>query len=89
MTWRVNFSADSLNFLKKNNIDETFVIDKVKLAVRKFGGEDININIKRLSGKWQGFYRIRSGKTRIIVEFKFDGRRAYVEVIDWRGSVYK
>ncbi len=89
MTWHVDFSTDSLKFLKKNNLDETFVIDKVKLAVRKFSGEDININIKRLSGKWQGFYRIRSGKVRIIADFKFDSWQAYVEVIDWRGSVYK
>ena len=57
--------------------------------MRKFKGEDININIKKLRGEWEGFYRIRFGKLRIIAEFQFEGCRAYIERIDWRGSVYK
>lgn len=89
MKWRIDFSANSLKFLKKNNLKEDFIINKIKSAVRKFQGENININIKKLSGKWEGFYRIRSGKLRIILEFQFDISRVFVEEIDWRGSVYK
>jgi len=57
--------------------------------LRKFKGEDINNNIKKLRGEWEGFYRIRYGRLRIIVEFQFEQNRAYIEEIDWRGSVYK
>jgi len=89
MNWRIDFSAASLKFLEQNNFEESFVIDKVKLAIQKFKGENININIKKLSGAWEGFYRIRSGRTRIIVRFQFKSNQAYIEKIDWRGKAYK
>jgi len=89
MKWRIDFSASSLKFLKKNNLEENFIIDKIKLTLRKFKGENVNINVKRLSGEWEGFYRIRSGRLRIIIEFQFEQNRAYIEEIDWRGNVYK
>ena len=69
MNWHIDFSSSSLKFLKQNNLEENFVIDEIKFALRKFRGEDININIKKLGGKWEGFYRIRSGRLRIIIEF--------------------
>ncbi|MEK7629094.1 MAG: hypothetical protein AAB394_01045 [Patescibacteria group bacterium] len=89
MTWRIDFSADSIKFIKKNNLEEVLIVDKIKLAVRKFRGEDINIDVKKLSGNWEGFYRIRFGRLRIVAEFQFENFRAKVEVIDWRGSAYK
>ncbi|PIR73158.1 MAG: hypothetical protein COV26_00050 [Candidatus Nealsonbacteria bacterium CG10_big_fil_rev_8_21_14_0_10_36_23] len=89
MNWRIDFSLSSLKFLRQNNLEENFIIDKIKLALRKFKGENININIKKLSGKWEGFYRIRSGRLRIIVEFQFEQNRAYIEEVDWWGNVYK
>ena len=89
MNWRVDFSSDSLKFLRRNNLKEDFIINKIKLALRKFQGENVNVNIKKLSGEWNGFYRIRSSKLRIIVEFQFEYYRAYIENIDWRGNVYK
>ena len=89
MSWRIDFSAGSLKFIKQNNLEEFFVIEKIKLALRKFEGENINVNIKKLGGKWEGFYRIRAGRLRIIIEFNFENKRAFIEVIDWRGNVYK
>lgn len=89
MNWRIDFSASSLKFLKHNNLDESIVIEKLLLVIRKFKGEDINVSVKKLGGVWEGFYRIRSGKMRIIVEFQFEKNFAYVEEVDWRGNVYK
>jgi len=89
MTWRIGFSKDSLKFLAKNNLSEGFIIEKIKLAIKKFQGEDINVDIKKLRAKWEGFYRVRIGKLRIIAEFQFDNYRIYIEQIDWRGRVYK
>lgn len=88
MKWRIDFSRRSLKFLKHNRLTEEVIIGKVKFALRKFRGEDINIDIKKLSGKWEGFYRIRIGKTRIILEFQFEQYRVYIENIDWRGGAY-
>ncbi len=89
MKFSVDFSASSLKFLKENALEEGFVLEKLNFALRKFRGEDANIDIKKLKGAWEGFYRIRVGKLRIIVEFQFEQNRAYIEEIDWRGNVYK
>ena len=89
MNWRVDFSRDALKFLNQNNLKENFIIDKIKLVLEKFKGENINIDIKKLKGEWGGFYRIRFGKLRIIIEFQFEICRAYIDKIDWRGNVYK
>ena len=89
MNWFIDFSANSLKFLKRNNLEENFIISKIELALRSFKGENINIDIKKLKGEWEGFYRIRSGRLRIIAEFQFEQNRAYIEEIDWRGNVYK
>ena len=89
MNWFIDFSANSLKFLKRNNLEENFIISKIELALRSFKGENINIDIKKLKGEWEGFYRIRSGRLRIIAEFQFEQNRVYIEEIDWRGNVYK
>lgn len=89
MNWRIDFSRNSLKFLKRNNLPEEIIFDEIKLALKKFAGENMNINIKKLGGKWEGFHRIRSGKLRIILEFQFEHLRIYVEEIDWRGGAYK
>jgi mRNA interferase RelE/StbE len=89
MKWIVDFSDDSLKFLKKNKIREDYIIEKVEITLKKLKGEDINVDIKKLKGKWEGFYRIRFGRLRIIIEFQFQDNRVYIERIDWRGNVYK
>jgi len=89
MSWRIDFSKDAIKFLDRNNLKENIVIDEVKLALRKFQGESININIQKLHAKWSEFYRIRSGKLRIILAFQFEIHRVYIDKVDWRGSVYK
>ena len=89
MNWHIDFSESSLKFLKKNNLKEDLITEKIKLVLRKFKGENININVKKLRGEWEGFYRIRVGKLRIIFEFQFKNYRVYIEEIDWRGSAYK
>ena len=83
MSWRIDFSPASLKFLSQNNLDEDLILEKIGLALRRVQGEHVNVDIKKLKGEWQGFYRIRSGKLRAIVEFQFSLQRVYIEVIDW------
>lgn len=89
MKWRVDFSRESISFLKKNKLHESVIVEQIKFALKKFSGEDININIKKLKGKWEGFYRIREGRLRIIAEFNFDTFCVYVDRVGWRGNAYK
>jgi mRNA-degrading endonuclease RelE of RelBE toxin-antitoxin system len=89
MKWSIGYSRAALKFLKKNNIEEEEIIEKIRLAVRFFNGEAVSVDIRKTKGKWAGYHRIRFGRMRIIAEFDFDSRRVCVEEIDWRGSVYK
>ena len=55
----------------------------------KIKGENVNIDIKKLSGEWEGYYRLRKGKLRIIFEPNKTDKVLFVERIDFRGDVYK
>lgn len=89
MSWIVGFSLHADKFLRKNNLNKEEVFELVGLTVKKFKGETANIDIKKLKGKWLGFYRIKRGDLRIIASFDFDNYRVLVEEIDWRGNAYK
>ena len=89
MSWKVETSRDAEKFLSKNELSINEVREVVVRALLFFQGEDINVNIKKLKGKWAGFYRIRSGRIRIIAEFDFENSVVFVEEIDWRGNAYK
>lgn len=89
MSWRVAFSSEALKFLTHNHISEEAITEKIAEAIRMFQGERVNIKMRKLGGKWEGFYRIRKGKMRIIVEFRFADSFVYIERVDWRGNAYK
>ncbi len=89
MQWSIHFSKHAIVFLTHNKLKETFVIGEVSKALQKFSGENSNADIKKLKGMWEGFYRIRSGRLRIILEFNFEKREVHIDRIDWRGNAYK
>ena len=89
MNWQIDFHSRELKFLKTSKISQNEIVEVIKKALRKFQGEDVNIDIAKLRGKWIGFHRIKIGKLRIIAEFNFDKKKVYIEVIDWRGRAYK
>ncbi|TSC55905.1 MAG: plasmid stabilization system protein [Parcubacteria group bacterium Greene0714_21] len=89
MSWRLDTSRNAEKFLAKNELTITEVRELIGKAIRYFQGEDINVDIKKLKGEWRGFYRIRSGRIRIIAEFNFENSVVFIEEIDWRGNAYK
>jgi len=89
MGWEIALSRQAEKFLAKNHLTDQFVIAPIGRAVRRLFGESASVDIKRLSGAWAGYYRIRSGKVRIIFSFDAGERRIFVEVIDYRGDAYK
>ncbi len=90
MNWKISFSRDADDFLRKNHaLSEAVVIELIRRTIKMFAGERINVDVKKLKGEWLGFYRIRKGKARIIASFDFDNFYVFVEKIDWRGDVYK
>ena len=89
MNWEISLSRRAEKFLTKNHLPDEFVAVPIGKAMRKLFGESVAVDVKRLSGVWVGHYRVRSGKIRIIFSFEADGLRVFVEVIDYRGDVYK
>lgn len=87
--WKIRISKQADNFLAIQNLDNGFVEKYISLALQKFQRQDVNVQIKKLSGKWEGFYRIRSGKIRIVCSFDFNLKIVCIEEIDFRGNSYK
>ena len=51
--------------------------------------EAVNIDIRKLVGTWEGYYRIRVSKIRIIFAISKESKEIFVEKVDHRGGVYK
>ena len=83
------FSDRAEKSLEKNHLDRDEMTAVVVSALAKFSGEVISLDIKKMKGVWAGFHRIRKGNLRLIVGFNFEARRAFVDVIDWRGKAYR
>jgi mRNA interferase RelE/StbE len=47
------------------------------------------LDIKKMRGEWEGFYRLRVGKIRVILTVNFDSSELEVYAIGARGDVYK
>lgn len=83
-SWRIDWSRKSLKFLDKNKIPESAIIDLLSKANAKLSGVETNIDIIKMSGKWEGFYRIRYGRMRITTSFNFIVQNVYIDTIEWR-----
>ena len=63
----------------------------VKSVKKILKNEDVNIDVKQLKGSLQKYYRIRSGKVRILFEL-IDNQikiTTIVNDVDFRGDIYK
>ena len=88
MKWTIHYSKEAKKFMEEHNIVYE-IREELKNFLRKLRGEKINVDVKKLKGNWEGYYRLRKGKLRIIFEVNKDDKSIYVERIDFRGAVYK
>ena len=47
------------------------------------------LDIKKMKGEWEGFYRLRVGKIRVIFTISLDSADLEIYTIGARGDVYK
>ncbi|MDH5718440.1 MAG: hypothetical protein OEZ22_12510 [Spirochaetia bacterium] len=64
MKWHIEYSKNAIKFIKRNNLEKT-VHHELKKFILRITGKPMNIDIKKLTGNWSGFYRIRKGQIRI------------------------
>ena len=88
MNWKIEYSKRADDFVEEHGIREK-VRESIKSFILKITGSNINLDIKKLKGEWAGYYRIRKGKIRIILKPDIEFRTIFVDVVDFRGSVYK
>jgi mRNA interferase RelE/StbE len=88
MKWRIDYSRDAEKFIEKQNI-RVEVREELGKFFMKMKGENINLDLKKLSGEWEGYYRLRKGRIRIIFEPNRIDKVLFVDRIDFRGDVYK
>ena len=88
MKWRIDYSKEAEKFIEKENIHAE-VREELKKFLIKIKGGNVNIDLKKLVGDWEGYYRLRKGKLRIIFQVNKSERVLFVERIDFRGDVYK
>ena len=87
--WDIGLSRQAEKFLAQHHLPDTFTVGPLRKAIQKLQGAVVTVDLKSLSGKWEGCYRIRTGKIRIIFSMNVETRYILVEIIDTRGSAYK
>ena len=88
MKWEISFSREAEKFMKRENLRSKTITEIINF-LRRMKGESVSVDVKKLKGDWEGFYRIRKGRLRIIFDLNFDEYQIYVSRIDHRGEVYK
>ena len=90
----IKFRKQALKFLQKTNPED---VKKLQLPIKQLlmSIEDKGIipfsflDIKKLKGKWEGFYRLRVGTIRVIFTVNIDNSYLEIYTIGTRGDVYK
>ncbi|MDP3260627.1 MAG: hypothetical protein Q8M34_08590 [Thermodesulfovibrionales bacterium] len=88
MNWNIEYSKRADDFIEGHGIKDV-VRESIKNFILKITGLNINIDVKKLKGEWAGYYRIRKGKIRIILKPRIESKSIFVDVVDFRGNVYK
>ena len=88
MKWNIEYSKRARDFIEEHGIRDK-VRDSVNGFILRITGLNINIDVKKLKGAWEGYYRIRKGKVRIVLRASSVSRTIFVDIVDFRGSVYK
>jgi len=88
MKWSIEYSRLADKFIAREDISVA-VSEQIENFLKKMRGDPINIDVKKLKGKWKGYLRIRKGKLRVIFVVDFEDKAVYVERVDFRGKAYK
>ncbi len=95
MEWRVKIHRKALKFLENLEDDKrTRLIEKINELIHTLDKEPILLqshyfDIKKLRGKWRGFFRLRVGDIKIVFRVDVDNRELFIYHIHYREKVYK
>lgn len=85
--YEIELSRKAAKFYQKA---DTATVRRLNAAFDRLAEDPFNHNnIKPLSGELQGSFRLRVGNIRIIYSINDTIKIVYIEVIGFRGDVYK
>lgn len=85
--YEIELSRKAAKFYQKA---DTTTVRRLNAAFDRLAEDPFHhYNIKPLSGELQGSYRLRIGNIRIIYSVDDTVKIVYIEVIGFRGDVYK
>ncbi len=87
-------SENGCKFLQKTTPEDAAKIQgqlsQLLIAIEEQGIILFNdLDIKKMKGEWEGFYRLRIGKIRVIFAVNLDSASIEIYTIGARGDVYK
>lgn len=90
----IKFRKNAIKFLEKASIEDAARIRDSLNQLLIFVGEQgiipfTELDIKKMKGDWEGFYRLRIGKIRIIFTVNIASAEIEIYTIGARGDVYK
>lgn len=90
----LKFRKQASKSLQKINVEDTRKIkSQLKYLLGSLEKNGIipftELDIKKMRGEWDGFYRLKIGKIRIIFRVNFEIKELDVHIIGFRGDVYK
>ncbi|MBO1047432.1 MAG: plasmid stabilization system protein [Anabaena sp. MDT14b] len=90
----IKFRKNAIKFLEKANLEDTEKIQEKISQLLAFVEEQAiipftELDIKKMKGDWEGFYRLRIGKIRIVFTVNTQSGEVEIFTIGARGDVYK
>lgn len=90
----IRFRKKAIKFLEKADSEDVVMIreqiSQIVISVEEQGIIPFTeLDIKKMKGEWEGFYRLRVGKNRVIFMVNIDNRDIDIYAIGARGDVYK
>lgn len=90
----IKFRKNAIKFLEKANLEDAEKIQEKISQLLYFVEEQAIIpftefDIKKMKGEWEGFYRLRTGKIRIVFTANTQSGEVEIFTIGARGDVYK
>ena len=92
MVWKVKYHKRAIRFLQ--SLDEGTRrrvlnrIDELRKALDEGKFPYWRLQIRKLKGSWEGFFRMRVGKIRVIFKLDFDEEVIYIYNVHFRESAY-
>ena len=92
MEWRIKFHKSARKFTE--NLDEKRRrnllerLEKLRTGLEEGVIPFRNLDVRKLKGVWEGFFRVRVGEIRVIFKIDVTERVIWIYNIHYRGKIY-